>query len=45
MKIAVCNKNAIYLQELKTIFIENLAENNLQAKVGYFTESKGFLYI
>lgn len=43
MKIAVCDKDAEYLQKLKLMLTEIFAENNLQAEMNCFTDSKTFL--
>ena len=43
MKIAVCDKDAEYLQKLKLMLTEIFAENNLQAEINSFTGSKAFL--
>ncbi len=42
MKIAVCDKDAEYLQKLKEILTKIFAENNLHIDVNCFTESKTF---
>lgn len=42
MKIAVCDKDAEYLQKLKLMLTEIFAEENLQAEINCFTESKTF---
>lgn len=42
MKIAVCDKDAEYLQKLKLMLKEIFAANDLRAEIKSFTESKTF---